>query len=309
MRLKTTVSNLVAVITMHKFLAAVYCVFILNVLCSCLALNHQQCPSEGGCEDNQVECNWTPSIHLSPNSQRRHPHGLCWVSESHRYVYINVAKVASTTLKQLTGLPGSGRARQSKCTINPENGTVTHFQPHLGRGEYGAMQSTQGFFVFGFVRDPLERFLSGFHTVAKRGAAGGAYGDSKRMPFVRVTHDGKTQMEAFFRDVIRNGGPWEEHTAQQAYYLSHPQSKVPIAFDFLGSVELFKEDWQVLETMLDLAHVRKMPRRNPAERGATRNPMSMSDLRASSELLQLVCDVYQQDFLCLNYSMPAVCNL
>jgi hypothetical protein len=166
-----------------------------------------------------LPCTWSPAARLSSASQRRHPHGLCWVSASHRYAYFNIAKVASTSLKALVGSAAAGRAVQSVCDVHPLSGRLQSYRPHLGRGEYGPPELAADFFMFAFVRDPVRRFLSGFHTVAKRGALGGAYADSTRMPFVRVTHDDRAQLRAFLDDVRRNGGPWEEHTAPQTLYL------------------------------------------------------------------------------------------
>ena len=252
-------------------------------------------------------CSWSPTVRLSKSSQRRHPHGLCWVSQEKRYVYLNIAKVASTSLKRLTSGPSGGRALQSKCDI-ASDGTITSFRPSLGRGEYGEAVNATGFFVFGFVRDPVRRFLSGFHTVAKRGAAGGAYGDSKRMPFVRVVHDEHAQMEAFFHDVAKNSGPWEEHTAPQTHYLSHPQSRTPVKMDFVGRVEQLEDGWRQIENSIGLSSVPSLPRRNAAERSTVvPNPVSLEELQNDDDMLLKVCRLYAQDFSCLNYSLPRVC--
>jgi hypothetical protein len=254
-------------------------------------------------------CAWAPTLHLSSNSRNRHPHGLCWVSTRRKFIYFNVAKVASTSLKQLTGAAHAARAVQSLCTVDPVDGRVTAFRPHKGRSEYSTEpEDAAGYFVFAFVRDPVARFLSGFHTVAKRGAAGGAYVDSKRMPFVRVVHDDRAQMAAFFGDADANGGPWEEHTAPQSFYLSHPQSRVPVAFDFVGRVESFERDWRELERRAGLAPAQGLPRRNSAEQvTAVPNTVTLQALRADAEMLRRVCELYAQDFACLNYSLPAAC--
>lgn len=254
------------------------------------------------------ECKWQPQVRLSSSSQRRHPHGLCWASETHKYVYINIAKVASTSLKQLVGQKLGGRAQQSKCEFDPTTGRLVAFRPHVGRGEYGTAVDASGYFVFAFVRSPLRRFLSGFHTVAKRGSAGGAYGDSKRMPFVRVTHDDRAQMEAFFADVETNGGPWEEHTAQQSFYLSHPNSHVPLHLDFVGRVEDFHVDWRKVEFLANLQSARTLPKRNPEERSKVPNPVTLEQLEVDAEMLRKICKLYEQDFLCLNYTVPQQCN-
>ena len=294
-------------------------------ICSGEAITSQDCVAEsfgspesvctvnGILEDKGTDfapaCSWSPTVRLSPNSQRRHPHGLCWVSQSHRYIYMNIAKVASTTLKQIVGATNSGRARESRCNFDAETGSVLSFQSHLGRSEYSEPVSAAGYFTFAFVRDPSRRFLSGFRTVAKRGALGGAYGDSKRMSFVRVLHSERDQMQAFFTDVARNGGAWEEHTAPQAFYLSHPQSKIPLRFDFLGRVEQLNHDWRTLESRLKIDPIRGFPRRNPAERSdQVSDPISIQMLLGDREMMQNVCQLYAQDFTCLNYSLPAVCT-
>jgi len=255
--------------------------------------------------ETKATCGWSPPLNLSPNTKRRHPHGLCWVSESRQYVYLNVAKVASTTLKRLTGHPKLGAASQAQCVVEL-NGTISAYRPYLGRAEYGDPVSATGFVKFAFVRDPIARFLSGFHTVAKRGAAGGAYGDSKRMPFVNVVHDEQAQMLQFFSDVQRNGGFWEEHTIPQSYYLSHPQTHVPIQLDFIGRAEDFEREWRVVEWLTGLPKVQDLPQKNAAERNtAVANEVSLEALCDDEELLDRVRTLYEQDFLCLNYSLTA----
>ena len=198
-------------------------------------------------------------------TQRRHTKGICIASLSSGMVFVPIPKCASGTVKALMLQLIRSRKKEEEamralqgghtssklhsllhCGYNslPEstcskevnsNGTVQigsctrSLLPHAMTGQ-DLFPRDQQWFSFSFVRDPLDRFLSGFaeiekrlhwHTLVQNGTlnkyenlADVYYHENKAKKYVQLPLGTFERFEAFVGDVEASG-PWDPHITPQ----------------------------------------------------------------------------------------------
>ena len=205
-----------------------------------------------------------------------------------------------------------------------------------------------GYLHVGTAREPLKRFLSAFQEVYARVRVRSSSSSSstpggegtrcwhRRVPWLlvamtraaephpEVCAEADTALDApslravfrqFIADVecgtrFANG----EHLYSQALFLGGNTS-TPQPIDLLLRLESLETDLQTLKRAVGYAEpVDACPLRT--ERVASEKPRAVpasyalrSLLRDEPELLQSVCNVYMQDYICLGYPLPEGCRL
>ena len=173
----------------------------------------------------------------------------------------------------------------------------------------GSHRATRGrAYRFAFVRDPVERFLSGAlpkRTTLCRG--GPCEADLRRL------RDHAHSLAHNFT-VRLSAPPHSIHWRTQAYFLSATDARgVPTSWDFIGKLESFEEDWRAVARVLDNATDSSA---KVADAGAVKlNAGHDAQTRAAfrerllrEPMLCDVCSVYAQDFACFGYDLPAPCK-
>jgi len=212
---------------------------------------------------------------MTVESNLRHPRGMCFVSHTYKFIYINIPKVASTTMKALlTKLNVSGSRNYNRLPDDVKN-----------------------YFTFAFVRDPYERFYSAYGTILERGVQQG-HQATKNKPFYKIS-DPEDKFRKFVEDTTKQ--LWDEHIQRQLYYLTLADGNL-VPLDFVGKLETFDEDWKFIQKELKLpdAVITRVPVLNQ-QRVWTR-------VNYTDELIvKALCDLYAQDYLCFDFDFPEPC--
>lgn len=185
------------------------------------------------------------------------------ISHRHRFVWFRVAKVATRTLL--------GYFEDHDVVLDVDHAYWTRYPTALF-GDY---------FKFGFVRHPLPRFVSTWQDKV----VNSNYFELDEPTLGRLRH----HPEEFAAWVAgRDLTDTDQHLALQTRLIDLTQ------VDFLGRLETFDRDFEVVCRRLDLPVVPAAPR----HRTATAQTASML---ASEDLQAAVADLYRLDYQVLGY--------
>ena len=251
-----------------------------------------QAPAEGG---ERLALPLISTFQL-PRSKNSVPFQEVVVSHEYKFVYINVRKSASSTTMEM--IKSNFKTDWQWC----HNGNDTRLEeiaPYMDNGIRCTTmllteEMVQSYFFFSFVRDPLDRAISGYAQYVFQ---------------VRKLHPrlgSKTHFEKTINEMLGSRQPSNEHLENQIKSLSTPWRegrRIPI--DFLGRVEQFGQDWQEAMRRIqahsgkDLPVVRKLravSNRRPSK-PVYKNQLNQTTIRAIVEL-------YSQDYTCFGYPRP-----
>lgn len=143
------------------------------------------------------------------------------VSHEHKFIYANVPKVGTQTIKELLG-------REFK--VNDHRGSFEAFTKSAGQ----SIPNYDDYFVFTFVRDPLARMES-------------AIGQAR---LFMIKEDPIT-----FLNLMSQGCIVEQHVITQSKFLKiqNPFTKKDLEYSFIGSLENINEDIEFLLPILKAA--------------------------------------------------------
>ena len=150
----------------------------------------------------------------------QHPKGLCYVSEKYKLIFLPVPKNASTSVRNIGEL--------EFCRSN-----IMSYSTALKEGKYRA---------FAIIRDPLERFISGFTEVCVRAA-----GDS---PHILSTDfywwKGKERFVRFLDELEKEW--FDAHLFPQHFYLTDYEGQPFLIDAYIDIRELDTELPRLLTT-------------------------------------------------------------
>lgn len=169
-----------------------------------------------------------------------------------------------------------------------------------------------------FVRDPLDRFISGARPHKKWKLCSGATGQLAICPDdLKMLRKHAYMLLAKFE--VRNLTPLASvHWYTQTYFLSATDRLgQPIPWDYIGRLETIEQDFANINA---LAHNHSGASRfklkridvNASKQNVGVNPMSRKVLReavlSSPDLACNFCRFYHQDYTCLGYPLPIECS-
>jgi hypothetical protein len=224
-----------------------------------------------------------------------HPANEVTISTEHRFVYVEVRKAASSSIRKLLQrhfnatwrCPGPAAARRPGCLAFDRCSTLCLTPEEL-----------DGYFFFSMVRDPLSRFFSGFKQAASQ----------KGIRNVTLEH-----MTGILQTAVASSYYWDPHLETQAFSLSSPvvtptggAASVPL--HFLGRTESFQADFTELLGILKARSESRgvdFPELNSTDINLTANVGGLKTAlvrRVGDEGVEaLVRRAYAQDFACFGY--------
>ena len=131
-------------------------------------------------------------LKASAVSNNQHPKGMCYVSDRYKIIFIPIPKNASTSFR--------GMENFSVFTSN-----IMAYKKELESGEYKA---------FAIFRDPLDRFISGYIEVCKRGAVDSRHNLDKKFYWKNNLSKFKTFIEEIEVDCF------DAHMLPQKWFLT-----------------------------------------------------------------------------------------
>lgn len=221
-----------------------------------------------------------------------------YVSLKHRYVYVQTPKVASTTLKaRLAELECRGsNVKWDKLPNHPTPEQSVHVRPFqlpdemLDDALFG-----HRFYRFAFVRDPFRRVLSGYLDKIKGNPEAGKFVSKMRVPTNGVI--GFDDFLEFLYSTRSNSGGWNVHW-RPAYLLLRPDL---IPYDKIGKLESFDADFNEIGSRIGVkldATITRTAHKTTPQQG--------QETYYSDRAIQIVQEVYRQDFEAFNYSDTGV---
>jgi chondroitin 4-sulfotransferase 11 len=218
---------------------------------------------------------------------------VCFVSHQHRFIYVQVPKVASTSIKaallplfpeiepedDISAEGASHRAFRGTDAMINKRALMSGLEPG---GQY------RDYFRFSFVRNPWDRLLSCYRSkVARRVVlkteefeGGKVYAG---MPFREFA-------EVVCRTPDNDADP---HFCSQSAFLCHPAGGMVV--DFVGRFERLAEDFREVSRRLDASLV--LPHANP------RNPGRHYRDFYDSALAEMVGNRYREDIERFGYKL------
>lgn len=161
------------------------------------------------------------------------------------------------------------------------------------------------FFVFTFVRDPLDRFRSAFH-----------YYQHEILP--NPLHDPVLITQLLLQGFVVDG-----HFRSQSNNLVSWQDSLNsvLNYSFVGRFEYFREDWMfvakqlmarttgehLITTKLMNSTHNSFPHENPTKCSGSCNNATSEALLADHRFMSNFCRISYQDYVCLGYILPQVC--
>lgn len=192
---------------------------------------------------------------------------LCYYSPKHRYIWIHVAKNASSTLGSIFGHDRHDASSNSYLDL-----------PEEVRRDYTTIV---------FLRHPIERTLSAYQEVSLRADIVDGYLIDRE--FVQMPA-GLERFSAFLDAVSQD--PWDDHV------LSQTQSIRGARVDLWGTVETIEPDLVRICGRVGISPPERVWRyRSRAERMATGRYRTHNLYRRdlTPELLERILDVYRED--------------
>ena len=229
------------------------------------------------------------------------------ISERNSYIYFEVPKSGSTTIKSILQdlealTMGKSPLSQESSVIHNKKNSPLLSPSNIGVEKFSEMLDDKNVFKFGFVRNPYTRLLSAFLSKMKW-----KEGVQRKM-IVDILNLKKEEEISFtqFIQAIDSQNPFrmDPHWRPQVHQLFYNL----IDYDFIGRFEHFNED---LERVLH-----RITASSPQSEQTTqiinhltierkgKNTGASSRLRAfyNKDLQKLVNSKYKEDFLRFNYS-------
>lgn len=191
----------------------------------------------------------------------------CYVSHRCRFIWILVAKNASSTL----------RAEFERGIYQASSDRYENLPPRVRRD----------YFTFVFLREPVARLLSAYQEVSFRAEQGQP--DLSEMAFVGMP-EGLARFEAFLDEVERTA--WDGHVRSQARFVDNAR------IDYWGSVENLQADIARIFWRIGIREVPRLPRRRSrneraAQHGYTAHILHREEI--TPELRGRIRRVYRED--------------
>jgi len=171
-----------------------------------------------------------PRLSRMLEARPRRPLGAGLISHQFRFIYFQIGKNASSTLK----------AELSKPCYGCEPFTLRALDP----------ETLKSYFKFTFLRDPVSRLVSAYQEISFRHQMQDSTLISK--PFMKMD-DAPERFAAFLAEVEKD--MWDTHVLMQSAVLGH------VPMDFYGRVESFATDLQTVFDKLGLGQCPGLPRR------------------------------------------------
>lgn len=192
---------------------------------------------------------------------------VCYVSHRYRFIWILVAKNASSTLREWFAREPFVATLHTLADLPAD---IRH-----------------SYFTFVFLRDPVERALSAYQEVSYRADRNASY--LPGAAFVRRPA-GPERFAAFLDAAARD--PWDGHVRPQAHFIDG------VRLDDWGCVEQLQPDFARILERLGIAQVPELPRlRSRASRavrqGYASHHLERNDLADAT--VRRIRDVYRED--------------
>ena len=224
------------------------------------------------------------------------PHQEVMVSHKYKFIYVNIRKSASSTLriylrkqfqvgwdwciKEIREMKAKGKEVQME---EPNNKRCTT--------RYLSEDMVKSYFIFTFVRDPIDRVLSGYaEWTAQRKITG------------NISHFQQAMEQSLSSGLIPN-----EHLESQIKSLNTEwRDGVRLPLDYIGRVERFYQDWKSILRLIQFHSGLRLPlNRAPERQYNLRKEKPIRKVDLDRRVLQLIAyGVYAQDYTCFGYQKP-----
>ena len=227
------------------------------------------------------------------------------LDDEHGFVFVDNVKAASTTVREILDMAGFDWCMQRHGQPKMANLAVDHrqcgscFSCKCSRFTSSCLtsRSLEGKYLFGFVRDPVEKFESGVRQ--------GWFQDPDGLASLSAD-------EILDKQLAMAQGRWlNEHLQPSTHrynVMSGKDSLFP-SLDFIGSTETFAADWPrvVAELrrrgMRETAEMRKLAR----VKANTREEDPKSKLSDQGIKKMCASALYKHEWECFGYQKPDVC--
>ena len=185
------------------------------------------------------------------------------VSIERRYAFVHIPKTGGSSIEATLGLFYDWREENRSAMFGliqspdlKKHGFVSHFLQHLTVCDLALLISDiQSFFVFSFVRNPWQRFVS-------------IYSNTDPHLCREAKRQGIQLRGLSFKEFVYRCGEIEHvHLLEQYKFITDSQGKVQV--DFVGRFESLEEDFQRVCRRLGM--VRTLPHLNRSEHGDYRS--------------------------------------
>jgi len=243
-----------------------------------------------------------PPVNISglncPAWTRYYEWNLLSYLEAEGLLYSSIAKSGSSTIRVMLRAISNGS--------NPEKLSRRAYREKNG----GQKLPSERKFFFTFVRDPIERFLSAYAEVWRRGKfwfSGMVYQNRMfKLPPIAL----KAEAMALFIDRLADEGFWDGHLEPQTVKITNQNLNSCLPFNFIGRLENFEQD---ILHVFDVAKVKRERWIKTWERGRTTPSEEKEKLRQifnrqTQARVKTICRVYSLDFLNFGYPYPDACK-
>eukprot|EP01104_Vermistella_antarctica_P014802 TRINITY_DN4717_c0_g1_i1.p1 TRINITY_DN4717_c0_g1~~TRINITY_DN4717_c0_g1_i1.p1 ORF type:complete len:502 (+),score=33.39 TRINITY_DN4717_c0_g1_i1:282-1787(+) len=208
------------------------------------------------------------------------------------------------------------------CSLTIARGPSSEASPLRRNTKTGLLEfNPDDFFIFSLVRDPHERFFSGFGEADLQTCEWIEENRAILRDFQKSRTDEQQYTERVGRMLtMMEGGVFpNEHVQSQTTLLGATDSKgVQIPLDFVGRLETISTDLNhIVSTICDRAasrNVTPLPAQcfvppKDAQDGRPRPPTkAQAKARGDPSYTRRICDLFAQDYECFGYPLPKECT-
>lgn len=226
---------------------------------------------------------------MEPN----HPANEIVVNDDFKFVYVEIRKSGSSTIRQMlqtyfnssfNHCPDSIPKNDACLVIGRRCSSLCLTEEHV-----------QNYFFFTFVRNPEDRFFSGYKEAF-----------NQRFSKQGIKLGNQTHVEEVLETIISSHYHSDQHLESQTMSITSPwidgngqMHRIPI--DFIGRVEFLEDDMKDLLDILQSRTARKAPdikvgRSNPG--GAV---LEQTRAIVTEDIREKIRSAYSQDFVCFGY--------
>eukprot|EP01104_Vermistella_antarctica_P014803 TRINITY_DN4717_c0_g2_i1.p1 TRINITY_DN4717_c0_g2~~TRINITY_DN4717_c0_g2_i1.p1 ORF type:complete len:494 (+),score=34.59 TRINITY_DN4717_c0_g2_i1:71-1552(+) len=261
------------------------------------------------------------------------------MSEKYRFIYVDNYKAGSTTTRDILrtvfdadyetatedGLNPSipelwplewsqfVERRLKSCSLTVTTRPSSKASPLRRNTKTGLLEfNPDDFFIFSLVRDPHERFFSGFGEADLQTCQWFPFQKNKNMLrkfcATRTDEEQYTKRVGRMLTMIESGIFPNEHVISQTTLLGATDSKgVQIPLDFIGRLETISADLNhIVSSICDRAASRGV---TPLPARCLISPKDADNAKARGDpsYTRRICDLFAQDYECLGYPLPKEC--